>query len=453
MHRVLTAVSLALSLIVSLCLFTSAATAQVLALQGPTVWGRSGWEAVPLPVAESNDLLLSCISATDCVASDDSDTNGATFLRTADGGVTWHPDGSYGFGIGSLSCLGTAFCMAVPYGGDPHLVVANQAGPAWSSISQPAFVPSDLQATTVACVRSFCMVTGGDSNGNVPPHSTAAFVTGDRGETWEPIRLPPPIKDVQALACTPNGTCYLVYDTYTHQFSDIAVSTNRGRSWVSIDHAQGFTSAGGFSCPSQTSCVYLATQVLEQSSGAAPTWTDEYGPFTPHKQNPSVSAFALSCVTVSQCMIGGGIGDTNPQQVVWIQAPQWNKKRMARTLRAAALTATTSVSSAASRLSHSSGSLSSAAYDNLVSAVQANIDEVAEVEVHARGKEQRDIGAIDSAWRTILRSLVHLLLDADSGKSPSADELSLTSGLRSLVVSERQAGVISSVRIPNGVTA
>ena len=406
----------------------SAATPQP--LNGPTLFGTSTWEAVPLPFHASTDLLIACITGSECVASDDSESNGATFLRTTNGGVTWSDAGSYGFGIGDLSCVDTGFCMAVPYNDDRHLLVSNQPSATWTPISQPPFTPVTLTATTVVCTRAFCIVIGGGSKGNVPPHGVAGFLTTNHGTTWTPIKLPPPTKDIQALSCMPNGKCYLVYDTYTDQFSDMAESINRGRSWSSINHAPGFTSKGGFSCPSNGSCVYLATQLLEVSSGPHPNWNTQYGPFTPHKQNGSISAFALTCTAVTQCMIGGGIAGASPDQVVWIEAPRWSSKQIANQLRSTVFRTTLSFSNAIAQLDQSSTSSSTADFNNLVSAVQSNMASIAQISLHARGGQQVNVGAIGKAWGAILGTLTQLPVDLTAGENPALDQNKLGSEVR-----------------------
>jgi hypothetical protein len=436
-----------------LCSSGSASAATPQPLNGPTLFGTSTWEAVPLPVQASNDLLIACITGSECVASDDSESNGATFLRTTDRGVTWSDDGSYGFGIGDLSCVDTGFCMAVPNNDDRHLLVSNQPSATWAPISQPPFTPVTLTATTVACTRAFCIVIGGDSKGNVPAHGVAAFLTTNHGTTWTPIKLPPPTKDIQALSCMPNGKCFLVYDTYTDQFSDMAESINRGRSWSSINHAQGFTSKGGFSCPSNGSCVYLATQLLEVSSGSHPNWNTQYGPFTPHKQNGSISAFALTCTAVTQCMIGGGIAGASPDQVVWIEAPRWSSKQIANQLRSTVFHTTLSFSNAIAQLDQSSTSSSAADFNNLISAVQSNMASIAQISLHARGGRQVNVAAIGRAWGAILGTLTQLPVDLAAGENPAADQNKLGSEVRGLVASQRRAGVKFNLQPPTSIAA
>jgi hypothetical protein len=435
-----------------ICSTGSASAAAPQPLNGPTLFGKTNWEAVPLPFQASTDLLLACITASECIASDDNESNGATFIKTLDGGITWSDDGSYGSGIGDLSCVSTGFCMAVPYDDDQHLVVSNQPSTTWTPISQPPFRPGNLTATTVACIRAFCIVIGGDNNGNIPPHGVAAFLTSDHGTTWTPIKLPPPTKDIQALSCTPNGTCYLVYDTYTDQFSDIAESTNRGGSWSAINHAGGFTSKGGFSCPTNGSCVYLATQLFEVSSGSRPVWETEYGPFTPHKQNGSISAFTLSCTAVSQCMIGGGIAGASPDQVVWIEATQWSARKIAKNLRSTVLKTTVSFSDAIAQL-HEPSNSTLADFNNLVSVVQSNMASIAHISIHARGSQQIQVGAIGKAWGAILGTLRQIPVDLASGNDPATEQSKLISEIRGLAVAQHKAGVKSNLQLPTSVAA
>lgn len=408
----------------------SAATDPNGPLVGPALYGTSGWEVVPLPFAPTNDLAVACWTAADCVASDDGPGNTSLFLRTADGGVTWTGDGSYAYGIADISCIASGACMAVPFGGDPHLVVSGTAG-SWRAVAEPPFEPPTLHAVSAACVPAFCIVTGGDENGNIPVHGAAAFLTTDFGTTWHTISLPPAMKDLQALACMPNGRCYLVYDTYTDHFSDMAASTDQGRTWVPVEHARGFTSLGGFSCPSNRSCVYLATQVLEVSTGSGPQWRNTYGPFSKTRASGAVSAFTLSCVAVTQCMIGGGIDHNGEaQQVVWIEAPEWTQAHVTRALRATDEGTTSVFLSAVERVASASGSSSVAsAVQALLATVASNVAAFSELALHARSHQQESVARIGTRWDKLGQTLTTTSL-GEIGSKLSADVEAITSAER-----------------------
>jgi hypothetical protein len=426
-------------LLVQLSVSSSATAASPIhPFNGPTVFGPSGWEIVPIALPADNDLALACVTSSVCVAAGDNANNGSDFIKTTDGGITWTHVASYSYGVGSLSCVSTGFCMAAPYGGDRHLVVSTDGGETWATIAQPPFVPSTLRASGEACSRSFCIVIGGDSNGNIPVHGVEGFVTSDRGTTWTPTELPAPMKDLQALSCSPTGKCYMVYDTYTNKFSDMAFSVNRGRSWIPITRARGFTSLGGFSCPSSRSCVYLATQVLEVSSGSSPTWTDFLGPFS-RKQNGSVSAFALSCTAVSRCMIGGSLGR---QAVVWIEAPAWGDRRVSAALQKLTTRLDGSYGAAFAELGRPASAVAFAVNLNLLeTGAQANLASIEALALHARGHQQTLVDSIGSGWRTLLGGLDQTGTDLNLHEATAQDAQQLVSDLKSITQAERHAGV------------
>jgi hypothetical protein len=290
-------------------------------LSDPTFYGHSGWVIAPVPAVPTLDLHVACTSRVNCIASDDTDgaagsKNEATFLASTDGGVSWSAVGNFNDGIQSLSCIRGRVCMAAPFAGDPHLIVSSDGGHDWSAIAEPPFGSADLTPESVACTPVFCVVIGSEVNGHIPPHTAAALFTTDLGHSWIRMTLPSLISSVQAMSCAPSGQCYLVYDTSSDQFSEIATTTNRGRTWQSVKKAPGFTSLGGFSCPSAESCVYLANQVLEVTTNGGHTWISHLGPFA-NRHVDAISAFSLSCIAVTQCLIGGsGANRTRRSQPV-----------------------------------------------------------------------------------------------------------------------------------------
>ena len=416
---------------VSVCNFASAATPKH--LYGASRYGDSNWEVVPIPLPASLDLVVSCLSTTTCLAVGDGPNNGSQFIKSTDGGVTWSSDSYYTYGVGDLSCIPSGFCMAVPYGGDPHLIISTDAGSGWVPINPPPFHPSNLHPISATCNAQFCIVTGGDGNGNIPAHSSAAFVTSDQGKTWSAMSLPAPMKDLQAMSCNPTGQCYLVYDTYTNQFSDIAISKDRGHSWTPVQKANGFTSLNGFSCPSRRSCVYLATQILEVSAGNPLSWSKEYGPFA-KKQNHSLSTFALSCVSPNHCLVGGGIGN---QSVVWIEGSAWSSHRMLGALRSAVPKLDLAFEAGLEQLRQAVGTAQSSALASLEETMEENAATIARVSLHARGKERALADAIGAGWIGLVASLNQI---AQSGDPNGTAASTLRSDLQRLLVAQQKAG-------------
>ena len=428
--------------VVSVCNFASAANSKT--LYGASRYGESNWEVVPIPLPASLDLVVSCLNITTCLAAGDGPNNGSLFIKSTDGGVTWSLDSSYTYGVSDLSCIPSGFCVAVPYGGDPHLIVSTDAGSDWVPIVAPPFYPSNLHPVSATCDAQFCIVTGGDSNGNIPVHGTAAFLTSDRGKTWSAISLPAPMKDLQAMSCNPSGQCYLVYDTYTNHFSDIAVSKDRGHSWIPVQKANGFTSMNGFSCPSHGSCVYLATQILEVSAGNPLSWSKEYGPFT-RKQNHSVSAFALSCVSLDHCLIGGGIGN---QSVVWIEGSPWSNHRVAAALKSAVPKLDFAFEAGVAQLQQAVGTAQSSVFVSLERTMEDNSATIARISLHARGTERALAEAIGAGWNGLVGAINQI---AQNGNRNGAAASTLKSDLERLLAAQRKAGTTGTLN-PGSLT-
>jgi hypothetical protein len=286
------------------------------------------------------------------------------------------------------------------------------------------------------------MVTGADKSGNVPVHGTAAFLTSDFGRTWRPITLPHGMKDLQAMSCMPNGHCYLVYDTRTNLYSVMAMSADGGRTWRHIRHAQGFTSEGGFSCPTDQSCVYLGDHVLEVSNGRGPDWQRLPGPFAdPTLASRSTAAYALSCVSVDQCMVGGVLDEPSSDQVVWIEMPPWAESKVVRALKSVDGHNNASFVAALGKLNESSDATDAhAAFTAFLTDIQANVAAVDTLAVHAHWQEQAAIRAVGSRWNDLLQTLYNAVRVNDAGLGSASLGWTLRSDVRAIGAAERQAG-------------
>jgi hypothetical protein len=247
------------------------------------------------------------------------------------------------------------------------------------------------------------------------------------------------MKDLQAMSCDPNGRCYLVYDTYTNQFSDIAVSKDRGHSWIPVQKAPGFTSLNGFSCLSDGSCVYLATQVLEVSAGNPLSWSSDYGPFS-KKQNHSLSTFALSCMSLNHCLIGGGIGN---QSVVWIEGSPWSSARVVAALKSAVPKLDLAFEAGVEQFRQATGTGQSSAFVALEKTIEENSAAIARVTLHARGTEQALTEAIGASWNALAASLNEIAQGGDATGTAASD---LKSDVQQLSTAQRRAGTSGSLK-------
>jgi hypothetical protein len=416
-------------------------------LNGAALYGQSGWEISPLPADSSNDLHVACFTASSCLASDDNGS-GAIVLKTVNGGVTWNSLSDFTDGISSLSCYSMRLCMATHFPGNPHLEVTSDAGALWSEIGEPPFGLSTLTPESVACSFRFCIVVGSEESGHIPSNVAAAALTTDLGNTWQPIALPPKMSNVQAMSCAPTGKCFLVYDTSTHQFSDIAFTKNQGKTWVPVKKAPGFTSSGSFSCPSSQSCIYLGTKVLEVTTNGGNNWKAVYGPFSHVGSTTGDYSFSLSCQAVAQCMIGGIAGATS-QQVVWTEGSKWSGARLATSLRSMDRASADVLAGDEVTLGQASGTTAiMAAFNTLLSGIQSNAASAEVLALHATGRKQVAIAAIGKAWVELSDTFTGS--GGVVGKIPSLsqDKLSLTKDVNAISTAERRAGDFNVSGIP-----
>jgi photosystem II stability/assembly factor-like uncharacterized protein len=422
-------------------------------LSDPELYRHSGWVIAPIPVVPTLDLHVSCLSTLNCVAVDDTDNavgspNQATFFSSTDGGVAWSATGNFDDGIQSLSCFGGQFCMAAPFASDPQLVISSDGGHNWNAIAEPPFGSSALTPESVACAQRFCIVIGSDVNGHIPADVTDAALTTNLGKSWTLISLPPRMSSVQAMSCAASGQCFLVYDTSSHQFSDISTTADRGTTWRQVKKAPGFTSLGGFSCPSARSCIYLADQVLEMTSNGGRSWTSSPGPFSRRHDN-NISAFSLACTTVTQCLIGGTSGSgSSSEQVVWVQGGQWSEPKVKTNLIGEDRSDAKQIGRDIEALSNSNSvaSLDKAVID-LLSDFESDCAAANALSLHARGKEQVDIGAVGRAWSSLDDALFAESQSANAGRSTSVVGKMLDSDFHALFVAETLAGDSSATQV------
>jgi hypothetical protein len=187
--------------------------------------GGATWEAASLPPSAGSDFLtgIDCPSASTCWAVGGTGTpkteEPAVILVSHDAGATWEAQGiPSGIGtLDSVSCATAEQCVAVGiWGGGisttplTDIVSTDDAGTTWTSRAAPSGVGS---LAGVSCPSvSLCVSVGAeDASGflglDIPG---AAIASADGGVTWRTESIPSGAQDLQAIACSPSGTCTAV---------------------------------------------------------------------------------------------------------------------------------------------------------------------------------------------------------------------------------------------------
>lgn len=306
----------------------------------------SGWTVQPVPspagVRDASLQSLSCVSADNCTAVGGAD---AGILTEHWNGTAWHvvpaPEpGSGGDQLGSVSCVGTHFCLAVGFqvpelDGPVNPLVERYNGHSWTVV--PGLNPGpgyiDLEAVTCTAVDS-CDVTGGTATS----FFERPYAVHWNGTTWSNQNPPDPIarndSELTAISCRAARRCTSV-GTDLHAwgdevgFTEEAVFAMRwnGKRWaeqaqanptgedlnddlaVSCDAVQSCQSVGFW----ETSDGVLQT-LAEHWDGSAWTQTDTPNPTSGGAQLDGVSCPTSACQAVG---FASSTAATTPLADLW----------------------------------------------------------------------------------------------------------------------------------------
>ena len=170
--------------------------------------GGASWTAASIPDVGGAFAALACTSAADCLAGGWTATDDAQLVYTRDGGSTWQParlppklrD------LTHIACWSPSRCTAVGQGlgQGPWEVQSSDAGRTWTQAAAPPGVKS---LTVFACSAGDTCLAGGGSaafTNSAPSGVGVMDRSGDGGQTWRPVPLPP----VPPLCGTPLGGTY-----------------------------------------------------------------------------------------------------------------------------------------------------------------------------------------------------------------------------------------------------
>ncbi len=254
-----------------------------------TIDGGRTWSSLPLSDGYGYDIL-SCATATFCVAVGTSNSGLSAAVVTKDGGHTWsqselpprlEPPAVHRFTeleVNGLQCFSGGSCTAVgvrdptPTGGTSHqhssALYSTDGGSIWNSGRLPSgFVPQGLSCGDAA----HCMALGGPWA--APLSADAVSVSTDGGRVWTKESSPRGPANTQSLnwiSCPTSGECWVAGDhenRATSEVSDgfLAETSDQAQSWHFAELPRGIDSIIDISCPNANTCYGVASQ--RQPSG------------------------------------------------------------------------------------------------------------------------------------------------------------------------------------------
>jgi len=306
--------------------------AQAATPHGLTVPARvsaSNWTTMPNPTAATatnTDAAVSCVTSAFCMAvgNGDQPLNGATVAEEWNGSV-WSslpmpsvPNATAPY-LNGVSCVTTNFCVAVgaaDFAGTFAPLIEQWNGSVWSVV-QAAADSSDSRLLSVSCTSTtFCMATG--PNGNNPS------VDAWNGSTWTPTTLSFPSVfssvHLDGVSCTTPSSCMIVGWAVADARYAFAEHWN-GSSWTGTNPVNNPPTNYYFnsvSCAGTSFCTAVGS-----SGGANLVWTWNGGSTWTNASVPSPagggSLNAISCFSATSCTAVGGAGPgyTNTQTLTW----------------------------------------------------------------------------------------------------------------------------------------
>ncbi len=243
--------------------------------------------------------------------------------------VVSSPNPNSGNSLDSVSCVGTAFCMAVGNGSADHGVIEEDDASGWTAIADPEIGIDTLFG--VSCVsNTFC-----DAVGSIPDNNEEPIIETWNGTTMTVVPSPTVAvgqsSALTGLFCTSTSFCVAV--GYTEFTSGPAlIETWNGVAWsiTSAPHsdAGNADSLSGVSCRSDVACTAVGStftgshEVPLAESWNGVTWSVETTP----SPGPNAELLGVSCSSSSSCIAVGEVlaadePDQGPNQIL---AQSWN---------------------------------------------------------------------------------------------------------------------------------
>ncbi len=198
-------------------------------------WNGSSWSQETVPAPSSTDDMqlsgVSCTSASFCMAVG---YTGLDQFIVRWNGSSWSivDDTTSDLNPAAVRCRSTTFCMAVgtSYSGGPNenSLAEEWNGSSWSVLSTPNISGQSTWLTSVSCTGSaFCMASGYSSN--TTPDTVSTLNEAWNGATWSIVTTVDPTSPYDLLpgvSCTVSGSsqfCLAVGNDYNGSVQDTLV--------------------------------------------------------------------------------------------------------------------------------------------------------------------------------------------------------------------------------------
>ena len=295
----------------------------------PAQVSASKWTTMPNPTAANatnTDAAVSCVTSAFCMAvgNGDQPLNDAALAEEWNG-TTWTslpmptvPNSTDSF-LNGISCASTSFCVAVGFAdvsGANSSLIEQWNGAAWSVV-QAAAGSSASSLLSVSCTSAtFCMATG--PNGNNP------YVDAWNGSTWTPTILSFPSVfasvHLDGVSCTTPSSCMVVGWAEADAAYAFAERWN-GSSWtgtIPVSDPPTNDSLSSVSCAGPSFCTAVGSSGganLVETWNGGPAWTSATIP----SPQGGGSLNAISCFSATSCTAVGatGPGYTDTQALTW----------------------------------------------------------------------------------------------------------------------------------------
>jgi len=238
-------------------------------------WNGTVWTVDPVPVISTGTGLtgVSCTSVSFCVAVGAAGV-GSGVLTTIEqwNGSAWSSvsspnpgtDSNYLYGV---SCVNSSWCVAVGLlqnTSNPQVepsLIEQWNGTSWSVATSPNPEPSGADVLQdVSCVSTaFCMAVG---NASVTADDTLAEVWD--GTTWSVTSTPNQgsFNDLSGVSCTSSTNCFAVGNATPNGTEASLIEEWDGTSWTIVtspDPGANFNGLGSVSCPQAASCTAVGS--------------------------------------------------------------------------------------------------------------------------------------------------------------------------------------------------
>jgi hypothetical protein len=266
------------------------------------------WRIEPTTSASGWFNGVSCVGAAPCVAvgNDLSRPLIERFNGSAWSDETPAPDADANY-LGSVSCRGPSFCMAVGSAGTgPSTPTAERwNGTTWAMTNPRPGTGTNNWFNFVSCrSASQCMAVGqqGVLNGPRPP-----LVEKWNGTKWAVQTVPAQVAtgELSSISCVVASAYCLATGSQGNSISPTAlVEQWSAGSWSVVTPPPVSGSAGvpSVSCVSATHCVAV---VASPTADEAATWNGATWTLTPLPQVPAGDLAAIDCTSATKCVIAG----------------------------------------------------------------------------------------------------------------------------------------------------